>query len=242
MNQIVMKDIQKSINEIKVLDSVNLSIEQGEICALIGPNGAGKTTLINCLLNLIIQEQGIVKINDKIFTEATRNEILMKIGAVLQYPTSISHLSIKQLFEEHFHYLKLENHKSYEEILNSVELDISINTIIGKLSLGMKQRLLLGVAISHNPSILILDEPFNGLDPDGVFLIKDIMKKIKNNNGIVLISSHSLSELEDFCTSIAFIKNGHIYEKNYIETIMKDFSGGLSEYYKKFKKRGGINE
>lgn len=105
----------------------------------------------------------------------------------------------------------------------------------------MKQRLLLGVAISHNPNILILDEPFNGLDPDGVFLIKDIITRFKNCGGSVIIASHSLAELEEFVTSVVFIKDGQTFKKKSIEVLLQRYPGGLQEYYKQFWKDGDVN-
>lgn len=239
---IVMNNIEKNIDGFNILKISNLCIEKGEICALIGSNGAGKTTLINCLLGLINPEQGTIKINNELFQNNERSQILSQIGSVLQYPTSISKLTINQLFTEHFHYLNLKKPTSWDKFLENVNLNVSPNLKIGKMSLGMKQRLLVALALSHNPNILILDEPFNGLDPDGIILIKNLITSFKNCGGIILISSHSLGELEDFTTSVVFIKNGQTFEKIYMKLLLDKYKGGLQEYYKEFSTGGTIIE
>lgn len=237
MSPIIVDNVKKIINDVVIIQSANLCIDKGEICALIGPNGVGKTTLIKCLLGLAFPDEGTIKLNNKILKETTMAEILSNIGAILQYPSSISHLTIKQLFIEHFHYLNIERIELLDEILKTVELNISPDTKIGNMSLGMKQRLLIAVALSHKPNILILDEPFNSLDIDGINIIKNILKIWKNNNASILITSHSLLELEDIATNIVFMKNGRTYDKKNVEDIKKEYKGGLQEYYQQLKMR-----
>lgn len=228
--------LTKIINKKKILNEVNLNVKPYEVCGLIGPNGAGKTTLINCVLGLVNPDEGFMKINNILLKESTRCELLCDIGTVLQYPSSISYLSIAQIYDDHIHYLSCENAHSLDTVLTMVDLKVPQDTIIGKLSLGMKQRLLLGLAISHNPKLLILDEPFNGLDPDGISLMKSIIENFKNDGGCVLIASHSLKELEDLCTNIAFIKEGIIFENKKMEDIRNEYECGLNGYYKKLKR------
>lgn len=180
MSYIEITKLSKIINEKEVLNGINLNINSYEVCGLIGPNGAGKTTLINCIIGLVNASEGSIKINNKLLKESTRYELLREVGTVLQYPSSISSLSISQIYNEHIHYMSCENVYSLDNLLTMVGLKIPTNSIIGKLSLGMKQRLLLGLAISHSPKILILDEPFNGLDPDGTALMKNIIENHKN--------------------------------------------------------------
>lgn len=242
MQRVEINNMKKSKKGITILQSVNLSIDKGEICALIGPNGVGKTTLIKCLLGLVHPDNGTTQINGKILTDDTRSEILFQIGAVLQYPTSISQLTINQLFTEHFHYLNLQRPESWQNFLQKVELNISTETQIGKLSLGMKQRLLLALALSHKPNIIVLDEPFNGLDVDGIMLIKNTLKLLISENISVLIASHSLSELEDLATSIVFMLNGVTFDKKYVNEIKKEYDGGLHQYYQYLKKGHQQNE
>ncbi|MFU0827873.1 MAG: ABC transporter domain-containing protein [Lachnoclostridium sp.] len=236
MQRIIAQNIQKSIDNKMILQMVNLFVNQGEICALIGPNGAGKTTLIKCLLGLVYPENGSIQINGQTLSDKRKTDLLKNIGSVLQYPESISHLTVNQLFMEHFHYLNMNPSKKWEEFLQKVGLNVSGNMQIGKMSLGMKQRLLFAMALSHSPNIIILDEPFNGLDIDGINLIKDMLKDLTQNGISILIASHSLSELEDIATSVVFMLNGRTYEKKNVKEIKRQFPGGLKEYYQHIKK------
>ncbi|MDK2802855.1 MAG: ABC transporter ATP-binding protein [Oscillospiraceae bacterium] len=236
MRCIEIVKLVKVINKKKILNAINLNIKPYEVCGLIGPNGAGKTTLINCVVGLVNANEGLIKINDIVLKSSTRSKLLRDIGTVLQYPSSISRLSINQIYDDHIHYLSCENANSLDSVLTMVGLKLSPDCIIGKLSLGMKQRLLLGLAISHKPKLLILDEPFNGLDPDGISLIKDIIENFKNHGGCILIASHSLKELEDCCTNIAFIEDGRIFENKNMKDIRNEYECGLNGYYKQLKK------
>jgi len=238
MERITAHELQKSIKGTPILHSADLSVESGEICALIGPNGVGKTTLIKCILGLAYLEYGTVQINGTILSTITQAEIALNIGAVLQYPASISSLTVDQLFLEHFHYLGLKIPNSWNEYLRKVGLSVPTGMQIGKMSLGMKQRLLLAVALAHTPNILILDEPFNGLDVDGIVLIKDILKELSNNKVSILVASHSLSELEDVATSVVFMLDGKTRTKKDVKDILREYEGGLHQYYQHIKKGG----
>jgi len=238
MSLISIDKLSKSVNEKEIIRRANVTMHEGEICAFIGPNGVGKTTLLKCLLGLVFPEQGSIKINNKILSESTRPEILKLIGAVIQFPPSISDMTISELFDEHYHYMQLKNSESYTGMLELLELNVPLTTKIKKLSLGMKQRLQLAIALSHRPKILILDEPFNGLDFDGIDLMKRILTDLKKEGVCVVITSHSLSELENFVTSVVFMFNGETYEKKPVKDIVRAYSGGLKEYYKVLKMEG----
>lgn len=242
MQRVIMKDIQKKIKGKIILRSANLLINKGEICALVGPNGVGKTTLIKCLLGLINPDVGIINVNGKTLIGADRTVVLSQLGAVLQFPNNISDMTIEQIFIEHYQYLNLvTDMEKIRELLKKVELKVDINAKIGTLSLGMKQRLLFALAIAHKPNIIVLDEPFNGLDIDGIVLIKNILNTLIKEDVAVLIASHSLAELENIATSIVFMMDGEIYEKQSVNEIMKSYSGGLLEYYQFFKNTRGGN-
>lgn len=236
MKRILAENIYKSIKGVEILKAANMELESGEICALIGPNGAGKTTLIKCLLGLMKIDTGKIEINGVLLDEKSRVEILPYVGAVLQYPEYIAKMTIKEFFKEHFFYLSKEPVRPIEEILQEVELNVSLETKIKELSLGMKQRLLLASALSHNPNILVLDEPFNGLDVDGIVTIKTILKRLHLQGTTILIASHSLKELEDVATSTIFIMNGKTESKKYMEDILCKCEGGLQQYYQALKK------
>lgn len=242
MQRVIMKDIQKKIKGKIILRSANLLINKGEICALVGPNGVGKTTLIKCLLGLINPDVGTINVNGKTLIGADRTVVLSQLGAVLQFPNNISDMTIEQIFIEHYQYLNLvTDMEKIRDLLKKVELKVDINAKIGTLSLGMKQRLLFALAIAHKPNIIVLDEPFNGLDIDGIVLIKNILNTLIKEDVAVLIASHSLAELENIATSIVFMMDGETYEKQSVNEIMKSYSGGLLEYYQFFKNTRGGN-
>lgn len=232
MSEICMKNIMKKIKKHNILLNANINVKEGEICALIGPNGVGKTTLLKILLHLIKQDSGSISINNKIVNNKNINTYLKDIGSVLTFPESINDLTIKELFNQHFHYMGVDN-QSIVSILNKVKLNVSLDAKAGQFSLGMKQRLLLGLAISHNPSIIILDEPFNGLDIDGVEIFQNIIKEQKTKGKSIIITSHSMNDLNSLVDSVIALKNGKTFEKKDIRYIKNKYNGKIESYYKK---------
>ena len=232
MQIISINNLNKSINNQSILKDVNLSVNKGEICALIGPNGAGKTTLIKCLLHLINPDSGTIKIKGQSITAKDWNSVLPKFGVVLKYPERISKLTIDEIFKQHSYYMGFHQTKSINQLLNYVGLFINVKTKIGQLSLGMKQRLLLALAISHNPSVIILDEPFNGLDIDGADQLEKSLKKLRNSGKSILITSHTLERLNNLANSIIFINDGKTKPKKQTKEIKQQY-GNLNNYYRK---------
>ncbi|MEK4670298.1 ABC transporter ATP-binding protein [Niallia sp. FSL R7-0271] len=235
MERINVTNLYKTIENQGLLNNANLRVDNGEICAVIGPNGAGKTSLIKCILGLLKQDVGDILINGQQMSTITRNDLLREIGTVLQFPLIIGKLTVEQVFNEHFHYYEVNTTGAIQDLLKKVELPVSMNSLAKNLSLGMKQRLLLSLALAHQPKILILDEPFNGLDVDGIKLIKDILKAFAAMGNSVLITSHSLSELQDLATNVVFMKNGTTTSNQKMGDIVRDFEGGLLQYYEKSK-------
>ena len=235
VTQINIKNVQKSVNNKNILKSANLNVSKGEICALLGPNGVGKTTLLKCLLGLIFPDQGAIEIDNILLSPSSRSEILKKVGTVFQLPASVSDMTISDLFNEHLHYLQVEKPEPYDTLLKKLGLEVPLETKVGQLSLGMKQRLQLAMALSHKPNILVLDEPFNGLDIDGINLIKEILTTLSKEGLCVIIASHSLAELEDFTSTVVFILNGKTSEKKSVKDIIFEYQGGLREYYQIIK-------
>ncbi|MFU0789083.1 ATP-binding cassette domain-containing protein [Virgibacillus proomii] len=239
MVNILIDNLCKVINENEVIRKADAHISGGEICAFIGPNGVGKTTLLKCLLGLLSPDQGSIKIDNQVLSKSNRSEMLKEFGSVIQLPPSTSDMTVYELFVEHYNYMEIKEPTPHMEMLELLELQVPLTKKIGQLSLGMKQRLQLAIALSHRPKIIILDEPFNGLDFDGINLMKEILSDLKGKGACVIITSHSLSELENFVTSVVFMLNGKTYKKRELKDIVKNYSGGLKEYYY-FLKRGGI--
>ncbi|KRK48467.1 ABC transporter ATP-binding protein [Secundilactobacillus kimchicus JCM 15530] len=233
MTQLKIDHVTKSIDGRNILRIDNLIFKNNGIYGLVGPNGAGKTTLLKCVCGLLVPNAGDIRIDDLILNQETRTDFLKKIGSVFAQSDSIFDLSIKELLEEHYYFFGLTAPKKWSTILENVGLDVSEKQMIGSLSLGMRQRLLLAVAISHTPEILILDEPFNGLDPDGVVLTKNLIEQLSQDK-IVIITSHSFADLNDVITDAIVMAKGQTSTRKTIAEINEEFSDGLMGFYHSF--------
>lgn len=204
---------------VKAVDSLSLSIEQGSVMGLIGPNGAGKTTTISCLLGLLIPEEGSISIfgYDPQSKEAHKrigfqSEIFhtykfLKPRAALRFYGQLSGLRGDQL----------DNKIDFQ--LNRLGLGSARNQKVGSFSKGMKQRLGLAQALLHDPNLLILDEPFTGLDPQGRKLIADIILEEKEKGKTIFFSSHILSDIERLCDRVTMIRKGEVIISEDIKNI-----------------------
>lgn len=214
MKILEVQNLSKSYKKKQVLKNINFSIDEGEIVALIGPNGAGKTTIMKIISNLLKQDSGIVKI-EGISAKDNLIEYLSKFSSVIETPSLYEMLS----GYDNINFIRKINNISEEKmnnILSFVDIGHSINDKVKNYSLGMKQRLALGIQLMTEPKLLILDEPINGLDPQGVIEFREMIKKLASENKMsILISSHILSELEKVCSKILFIKDGELINDNY---------------------------
>lgn len=195
---------------------------EGDILGFIGPNGAGKTTTIKLILGLQNITSGKVYINgydiEQNFKKAIEN-----VGTIVESPDLYMYMSGYENLKLVANLYKNVDKKRIDEIVKLVGLENRIKDKVSKYSLGMRQRLGIAQAILHRPKLLILDEPTNGLDPEGIKEVKVLLKKLaKQENMAILISSHNLAELDTFCNKISIIKNGEIVETNDIYTFKKD--------------------
>ena len=201
-----------------ILNNINLQVPEGSIYGFLGPNGAGKTTTLRILLGLLTKQQGTVNIFGKSFKE-NRIEILKNIGSLIESPSLYSQLTAA----ENLSVLQkiYQCHKSrIQEVLQIVGLTETKKKIVGHFSLGMKQRLSIAIAMLHNPSLLLLDEPVNGLDPTGIMEIRILLKKINSEQGVsIIISSHLLSEIEKLVTHIGIINKGNMLFQGTLEAL-----------------------
>jgi ABC-2 type transport system ATP-binding protein len=195
--------------EQQILNNVNLQVPTGSIYGFLGPNGAGKTTTLRLILGLLRKQAGTISIFGKPFLE-NRIPILKNIGSLIESPSLYGHLNaLENLRIQQVLYQCPKSR--ILEVLNTVGLSDTGKKKAGQFSLGMKQRLSIAVALLHNPSLLILDEPTNGLDPKGIIEIRDLLKKINREFNItILISSHLLSEIEKIVSHIGIINKGNI--------------------------------
>ncbi len=217
MSVLEVKNICKSFGTKKVLNDVSFSINEGEILGFIGPNGAGKTTTIKIILGLQSLDSGEIIINGNSITKKFTKAI-EKVGAIVENPDSYMYLSGRKNLELIANMYDNISKERIDEIIKLVGLEKRIEDNVSKYSLGMRQRLGIGIALINKPNLLILDEPTNGLDPEGIKQLRDLLKNLaKKENTSILISSHNLSELESFCTNICIIQNGTIVDTGSIK-------------------------
>ncbi|MBK7981823.1 MAG: ABC transporter ATP-binding protein [Ignavibacteriae bacterium] len=192
-----------------VVDDINLKIEEGNIYGFIGPNGAGKTTTIRLLLGLLKPNIGNIQLFGKSITTESL-WIFQNIGAMIEMPSLYEHLTG---FDNLQITTKIKNvsYKRINEVLEIVKLSNSSMKKVKEYSLGMKQRLGLALALLSEPKLLILDEPTNGLDPQGMIETRELLVKLNKEYGTtILISSHLLSEIEKIVTHLGIINKGRL--------------------------------
>ena len=220
------ENLHKSFRKKEILKDVSLEICSGDILGFIGPNGAGKTTTIKLILGLQKIGSGKVFINgyniQKEFEKA-----IAKVGAIIENPDLYMYMSgydnLKLISNLYPHV----DDNRINNVIKLVGLENRIHDKVSKYSLGMRQRLGVAQAILHKPNLLILDEPTNGLDPEGIKDLRELLIKLAKDEGMgILISSHNLAELESFCNKVSIIKNGIIVETSDLETVKKEASGG----------------
>ena len=220
------ENLHKSFRKKEILKDVSLEICSGDILGFIGPNGAGKTTTIKLILGLQKIGSGKVIINgfdiQKNFEKA-----IAKVGAIIENPDLYMYMSGYDNLKLISNLYPNVDEARINEVIKLVGLENRINDKVSKYSLGMRQRLGVAQAILHKPNLLILDEPTNGLDPEGIKDLRELLVKLaKNENMGILISSHNLAELESFCNKVSIIKNGIIVETSDLETVKKEASEG----------------
>ncbi|WP_343745646.1 ATP-binding cassette domain-containing protein [Chitinophaga sp.] len=201
-----------------VLQDIQLKVPQGAIYGFLGPNGAGKTTTLRLITGLLRMQTGNVQVLGKSFRQH-RLEILRQTGCLIESPAIYEHLSAADnlLVLQHIYQCPKAN---IMEALNTVGLQAVRDKKAGQFSLGMKQRLALAMALLHHPRLLILDEPTNGLDPNGIIEMRELLKKINREQGIsILISSHLLPEIEKLATHIGIISKGRMVFEGSLEQL-----------------------
>lgn len=206
--KIVVKGFTKKLSHNYVLDDINLELESGKIYGFVGKNGSGKTMLMRAICGLILPTSGYVEIDGKVLGKDI--SFPDSVGALIENPGFISGYSgfrnLKVLAQIKN---KISNDKIIETI-KSVGLNPQDKKSYGKYSLGMKQKLGIAAAIMEEPELLILDEPFNGLDEDSVDRVRDIILNYKNENNLIILSCHDKQEIEKLCDEIVEIKTGKI--------------------------------
>ena len=215
MENIILKceNICKKIGNKTIVSDINIDLKESEILGIIGPNGAGKTTIIKLILGLQRLTSGNVLINGYDLNKNFRKAI-ERVGAIVENPDFYTYLSGRRNLKLVADLYPNIDNKRINEVIKLVGLENRINDLVSKYSLGMKQRLGIATAILNKPNILVLDEPTNGLDPEGIVELRNLLLKIakKENTGII-ISSHNLSEIETICTKVCILQKREINRK-----------------------------
>lgn len=218
MNILKVEHLCKKIGKKVILKDISFSLDEKDIMAFIGPNGAGKTTTIKCILGLQKISSGNVFINGydikKDFVKAIKN-----VGAIIEEPDLYMYLSGYDNLKLIARMYKHVDTSDIYRVVELVGLESRIHDKVSKYSLGMRQRLGIAASLLHTPNLLILDEPTNGLDPEGIKDLRVMLKRLAKSGVAILISSHNLSELESFCTRVCIISDGKILEETSINKI-----------------------
>ncbi|MCX6082163.1 MAG: ABC transporter ATP-binding protein [Chloroflexi bacterium] len=204
--------LSKNYGDVQAVQDVNLHVKQGEIYGFLGLNGAGKTTTIRMLLGMIRPSQGNVKIMEQELGPGGRGP-WAQVGHLVESPSAYPDLTVRENLEIARRLYGLNNPKAVDDIMERLSVAAYSNRKAGTLSMGNLQRLGLARAMIHNPSLLILDEPANGLDPAGVIEIRELLADLAHNQGVtVFMSSHILTEVDRLATRIGIIHRGQIIE------------------------------
>ena len=205
------KGLCKKYGSFQALNDLNMTINKGEIYGFVGKNGAGKTTLIRMICGLQVPSAGTFSLMGTEYNSAEINRARRRLGAVVESPAFYKNMSAKDNMIQQYLMLGLPDYNGIDELLELVGLADTGKKKAKDFSLGMRQRLGIALALCGNPDFIILDEPTNGLDPQGIIDIRELILKLNRERGITfLISSHILDELSRLATCYGFIDKGHI--------------------------------
>jgi ABC-2 type transport system ATP-binding protein len=214
MNEVIItENLTKRYKDVLAVSEISLNVRKAEIYGFLGLNGAGKTTTIRMLLGMINPDNGTAFINGK-KVHTNNTELWKDIGSLVEVPYAYPDLTVKENLEIFRRLRLIQDTKAVSSIMDKLQLTKYANRKAQHLSLGNAQRLGLAKALIHNPQILILDEPTNGLDPAGIFEIRELLLDLANNHGVtIFISSHILGEISKFATRIGIIHNGSLIQE-----------------------------
>jgi ABC-2 type transport system ATP-binding protein len=217
-----IQNLTKRIGNKTIIDRLNFEVPRGEVFGFLGPNGAGKTTTIRMMVGLISMTEGDVLI-EGISIRKEFEKAIVKVGAIVENPEMYKYLSGYQNLIHFARMVPGVSSERIDEVIRLVSLENRIHDKVRTYSLGMRQRLGVAQALLHKPSILILDEPTNGLDPAGIRELRDYLHKLTREEGIsVIVSSHLLSEMELMCDRVAIIQQGKLVDVRAIKDFMEE--------------------
>lgn len=227
---LTIKDLTKVYRSKRGVYGINLTIEKGEIYGLLGPNGAGKTTILKIVASLLNKDEGTCSVNG---ADAEKDAVVYKTGMVgmisdtvlYDYLTPMDHLKMMEVYRPE---MTLEDK---EAVLIEMDLLTYKDEKTKQFSTGMKQRLAFAMCLAAKPSVLLLDEPFSGLDIEGKLLIRDRLLTLRNEGETaVLISSHLIHDLEEIATKVGIIKDGRLIDEQDVESLLRHHRN-LEDYF-----------
>lgn len=213
---LTLNNLTKKFGSLTAVDNLSLKINKGFVYGILGPNGSGKSTTLGMLLNIVNKTDGNYHWFDG---SGTTHRALKKVGAIIERPNFYPYMTARQNLNLVCKIKNVPNHKIKEK-LEIVGLVNRSDYKFSTFSLGMKQRLAIASALLNDPEILILDEPTNGLDPQGIYQIREIIKKIAANDTTILLASHLLDEVEKVCTHVLILREGKSLYSGSVENMI----------------------
>lgn len=229
---LIINNLTKTYKNGRGIKDISFEVKEGDIYGLLGPNGSGKTTIMKIITGVIRADKGEVEIFGR-SVKKDNEKSLEYVGCLIEAPAVFEYLSAKENLENAAAYYKYIKAPNIEDILKQTGLLKYQNDKVREFSLGMKQRLGLALALLSDPKLIILDEPANGLDIEGMVKIREIiLEQAKAKGTTFLISSHLAHELEVICNKVAIMKDGYLLKTETMEEVIKE-SGNLEKYFLK---------
>ncbi|MEG2669873.1 MAG: ABC transporter ATP-binding protein [Oscillospiraceae bacterium] len=237
---IEIKGLKKLYSNGRGIENVTFDINRGDVVGLLGPNGSGKTTTMKVVCGMCVADSGEVKIRGKAIDE-NHEEAMENVGALIEMPALYEYMTAYQNLKMMSRFYKNVDDVRIDYIMKLLNIERYRNDKVGRFSLGMKQRLGLAMALISEPEIVVLDEPANGLDIEGIIHVREIITQMAKKGVTFLVSSHIASELEKTCNKVAVIHEGEMLSFDTMEEALK-FSPTLEDYFLNIvkEKRGSL--
>lgn len=215
MSVLQIRNLTKTYGKVTALNNLNLDIEAGNIYGILGPNGSGKTTTLGIILGILGKDSGEYTWFDGKYGDQHR----LRIGAILETPNFYPYLNAEENLDIVARIKKVDQ-TNFDELLNTVNLAHRKASKFRTYSLGMKQRLAIAATLIGDPDVLIFDEPTNGLDPEGIAEVRNVLTRVASSGKTVIMASHLLDEVEKICTHVAIIKNGNLLQTGRVGALL----------------------